>query len=178
MGEGVKTDRAKWGDSPMDAWREKSVQPFSRLRASSLCRRDIPITSAREAIGWWEARRIPFNLIVGIAGILSTVVVCVVGLGSYFLFDGDFGLPPPLFAVLGVLFYGIAANVFFTGGWLAELIVRKIWPAETDRFSTLSFSLGLIFSVVLTLAPAIVFGAAGIFGLVGHLLRVSHSHPL
>lgn len=160
-------------------WRETPFRPFSRLRASSLCRRDISINSAKDAIGWWETRRIPFNLIVGISGILSTVVVCVVGLGSYYLFDGDFGLPnPPLFAVLGVLFYGIAANVFFTGGWLAELIVRKIWPAEADRFSTLSFSLGLIFSIVLTLTPAIIFGTAGIFGLVGHLLRVSHSHPL
>lgn len=157
---------------------ERPFRPFSRLRASSLCCRDIPVNSATEAIGWWETRRIPFNLIVGIAGILSIVVVCVVGLGSYFLFDGDFAIPPPLFAAAEVLLYGIAANVFFTGGWLAELIVRKIWPMEADRFATLSFSLGLIFSVVLTLTPAIIIGAAGIFGLVGHLLRVSHSHPL
>jgi len=56
--------------------------------------------------------------------------------------------------------------------------VRKLWPTEADRFATLSFSLGLIFSVALTLTPAIVVGAAGIFGLIGHLLRVSHSHPL
>lgn len=74
--------------------------------------------------------------------------------------------------------YGIAANVFFIGGWLAELIVRKIWPLEADRFATLSFFLGLIFSVALTLTPAIVVSAAGIFGLVGHLLGVSHTHPL
>jgi len=160
------------------SWRERSFHPFSRLRASSLCRRDIPVNSAREAIGWWEMRRIPFNLIVGIAGILSITVVCFVGLGSHFLFDGDFAIPPPLLAAFGVLLYGIAANLFFTGGWLAELIVRKIWPVEADRFSTLSFSLGLIFSVVVTLTPAIVFAAAGIFGLIGHLLRVSHSHPL
>ena len=157
---------------------DKSFQPFLRLRASSLCRRDFPATTAREAIGWWETRRIPFNLIVGIAGILSAVVVCVVGLGSYFFFDGDFELPPPLFAAAEVLLYGISANVLFTGGWLAELIVRKLWPTEADRFATLSFSLGLIFSVALTLTPAIVVGAAGIFGLIGHLLRVSHSHPL
>jgi hypothetical protein len=159
-------------------WGERPFRPFSRLRASSLCRRDISVNSAREAIGWWEARRIPFNLIVGIAGILSIVVVCVVGLGSYFLFDGDFAIPPPLFAAFGVLLYGIAANVFFTCGWLAELIVREVWPVEADRFATLSFSLGLIFSVVLTLTPAIVFGAAGIFALVGHLFTVVHTHPL
>ncbi len=36
---------------------------FEWLRGSLLCRRDTPITSAWAAIGWWEARRIPFNLI-------------------------------------------------------------------------------------------------------------------
>jgi len=148
---------------------------FARLRASALCRRDIPISSAWEAIGWWETRRVPFNLIVGCAGILSCIVVSVVGLGSYILFDSEFGLPdPPLFALVGILLYGIAANVCFTGGWLAELIVRKFWPSEADQFSTLSLSLGLIFSVLLTLTPAIVIGAAGIFGLVGHLFGVVH----
>ena len=150
---------------------------LTRLRASNLCRRDYPITSAREAIGWWEARRIPFNLIVGSTGIISCIAVSIVGLGSYFLFDSDFGLPgSPGLALFGILIYGILANLCFTGGWLAELIVRKIWPNEADRFSTLSLSLGLIFSILLTLAPGIVIGAGGIFGLVGHLFGVAHTH--
>jgi hypothetical protein len=152
---------------------------FTRLRASSLCRRDDPVTSAREAIGWWEARRVPFNLIVGSAGLISCIVIGVVGLGTYFLFDGDFGLPgSPGFTLFGILLYGILANVCFTGGWLVELIVRKIWPNEADRFSTLSLTFGLIFSVILTLVPGIVIGVGGIFGLAGRLLRVRHTHGL
>jgi hypothetical protein len=152
---------------------------FRRLRTSVLCRRDLPVARAKDAIGWWETRRVPFNLIVGSAGIISCVIVSIVGLGSYFLFDGDFGLPgSPGFALLGIVFYGIIANLLFTGGWLAELIVRKIWPSEADRFATLSFSLGLIFSVLLTLAPGIVIGVGGIFGLIGHLLGVAHTHGL
>ena len=71
----------------------------SRLRASTLCQRDLPVSTAWQAIGWWEARRVAFNLVVGGAGILSGLVVGVVGIGSYFLFDSDFGVPdPPLFA--------------------------------------------------------------------------------
>jgi hypothetical protein len=152
---------------------------LARLRESALCRRENPVTTAREVIGWWEARRVPFNLIVGSAGILSCIVVSVVGLGSYFLFDSDFGLPgSPLFALFGIVFYGIATNVCFTGGWLAELIVRKVWPIEADRFSTLSLSLGLIFSVLVTLTPGIVIGMGGIFGLVGQLLRIAHTHGI
>jgi hypothetical protein len=148
---------------------------FARLRASDLCRRDIPITSAWDTIGWWETRRVPYNLIVGATGVVSCIVVAIVAAGSYFLFDSDFGMPnPPLFAVFAVLLYGIAANICFTGGWLAELIVRKVWPSQVDRFSTLSFSLGLIFSILLTLTPAIVVGATGGFALAGHLLRIAH----
>jgi hypothetical protein len=81
-------------------------------------------------------------------------------------------------ALFAILLYGIAANLFFTGGWLAELVVRKIWPREADRFATLSFSLGLVFSVLLTVTPGIVVGVGGIFGLVGHFLGVVHTHRL
>jgi hypothetical protein len=90
--------------------------------------------------GWWETRRIPFNLIVGIAGIFSCIGASVVVLASYFLGVGDFDLPdPPLFAIFGIIFYAIAANVCFTGGWVAELAIRKLWPHEADHFAALTF---------------------------------------
>lgn len=96
-------------------------------------------------------------------------------LGSYFLGNGDFHLPnPPLFALFGVILYAIAANVCFTGGWLTEIVVRKIWPREADRFATTSFSLGLIFSVLLTLTPGILLGVGGIFAFCGYLFGVAH----
>ena len=130
---------------------------FKRLRASSFCRRDVPISSSRDVIGWWEARRIPFNLIVGSTGILSCIVVGVVILGSFFLLGGDIDLPdPPIFALFGIIAYGILANVCFTGGWLVELAIRRFWPQEPDGFATLSFYLGLLFSVLLTLTPAMI----------------------
>jgi len=148
---------------------------FKRLTGSLLCRREVPIGRSKDVIGWWEARRIPFNLIVGIAGVLSCIVAGVVVLGSYFLGNGDFDLPdPPLFAVFGIILYAIAANVCFTGGWLTEIVVRKIWPREADRFAITSFSLGLIFSVLLTLTPGILLGIAGIFALLGHLFGIAH----
>jgi hypothetical protein len=149
---------------------EKWHRPLELLKASILCRRDSPVNSAREAIGWWEARRIPFNLIVGSAGIITCITVGVVALGAEVLFHSEFGLPdPPLFALFGIIIYGLLANVCYTGGWIAELVVRKVWPREADRFATLSLSLSVIFSVLLTLAPAIVVGAGGIFKLLRHL---------
>ena len=154
---------------------QKRLRTFAALRNSALCRRDSPVNSAREAIGWWEARRIPFNLIVGSTGILTCIIVGVVALGSELLFNSEFGFPDsPLFAVIGVIMYGILANVCFTGGWVTELIVRRVWPSQADRFATLTLSLGVIFSVLLTLAPAMVIGAAGIFKLLAHLIGTLH----
>jgi hypothetical protein len=125
-------------------------------------------------IDWWESRRIPFNLIVGAAGVLTCIIVSVVGVGSSILFDKDIAPDPPLFAIFGVVIYGIMANICYTGGWIAELVVRRIWPYEADRFATLSFSTGLAFSLLLTLAPGIVIGAGGIFGLLVYLVRIFH----
>ena len=153
----------------------KRRDAFDRLRYSILCRRDVPITTSKEVIGWWESRRIPYNLIVGTAGILTCVIVGVVGLGSSIFFGSDFGLPdPPLFAVFGILIYAIVANVCYTGGWVAEIAVRKLWPREADRFATLSFATGLAFSISLTLVPGILAGAGGIFGLLLHAYRALH----
>ena len=151
---------------------------FANLRSSILCGREVPITSAWHAVGWWESRRVPFNLVVGTAGVLSCIVAAIVGLGSDLLFNSDFGLPnPPTFALLGILIYGVMANICFTRGWLAELLIRKVWPQEADRFATLSFSLGLVFSVLLTLTPGIIIGAGGVLGLLAHIFGVVHSNP-
>ena len=76
----------------------------------------------------------------------------------------------PLFAVIGIVLYGIMANVCFTGGWITELFLRRFSPREADRFATTSFFCGVIFSVLLTLAPAVLVGAIGAFRLVHHLI--------
>ena len=142
-----------------------------RLRKSTLCDRPAPMPNVWQTIGWWEARRIPFNLIVGSVGVVSCAVIGVVGLGGHFLFNSEFALPdPPLFPVFAAAFYAFAANVCYTGGWLAELVIRAAWPTQADRYATLSLSFGLLFSVLVTLLPGIVVGVAGILGLLGHVI--------
>jgi ABC-type branched-subunit amino acid transport system permease subunit len=147
----------------------------SRIRESALCERDTSIATAWQALGWWEARRAAFNLIVGSAGIISFVVIGIVGLGSYFLFDSDLGGPESGLPILAIPVYAVMANICYTGGWVAESVIRKRWPEQADRFATLSLALGIAFSVLLTLSPAVIVGAAGLFGLIGHLLGVVHS---
>jgi hypothetical protein len=148
---------------------------FGSIRSSHLLRRDVPVTSIRNAIGWWESRRIPFNLIVGSAGILTCICCAVVLVAASILDPSEFDMGSPLVGPILILLYGALANICYTGGWVAELVIRKLWPHEADRFATSSWFLGVVFSALLTLAPAVVFLLAGLFGLGHHFLRPTHA---
>jgi hypothetical protein len=143
-----------------------------RLGTLPLFRRNVPITNAWDTIGWWETRRVPYNLIVGGAGILTCVAIAAFAAVGILFFDADFG--SPLSGLLGILIYGVMANICFTFGSVAELVVRKAWPQQVDRFATESFSLGLGVSVLLTLTPGILSIVVGIFFLLSRLLHIVH----
>ncbi len=102
---------------------------------------------------WWEKRRWLYNGLVGSAGIVAIVV-----LGLFSAVTGsDCGLPdPPLALVVFAVAYGVAANVFYTIGCLAELVARATALASNSRdLGVAAFTLGTAGSVVVTLAPAI-----------------------
>src|SRR5207245_11338882 len=61
---------------------------------------------------------------------------------------------PPLLVVLAVAAYLIVANIFYTGGWILELLVAKVWRVSTPVFGPIAFTLGTALSVVVTLVPA------------------------
>jgi hypothetical protein len=126
--------------------------------------RPIGPLSSRAVIFWWEARRVPYNGIVGIVGVVSSAVMVAVAFTCESRGGAPIGLPdPPAFALIGVLLYGILANICYTGGWITELVVAKLWSVETSRFGPIAFTLGAAFSVLLTLTPAgLVVAAAAI----------------
>jgi hypothetical protein len=101
-----------------------------------------------EVIGWWESRRLRYNLAVGSAGVVTLVAFNILA-----------ALPPsprPVFvletlAVAGV--YGIVANVCYTGGWIAELLLRRRVGEEFEAVGPALFRYGFAFSIGLTLFP-------------------------
>ncbi len=89
-------------------------------------------------------------------------MTCLIMLTTALIGELAFGIPlgmpdPPIFAILVIIMYGIMANVCYTGGWIVELLVRKAWPSESESFATLAFPLGLLFAVLLTIVPGILF---------------------
>jgi hypothetical protein len=114
----------------------------------SLTRTSLPW----DAIVWWEIRRIPFNLAVGVAGLITLATILEIGVRLASPGE-DFIEPAVLWA--GAILYGLVANALYTLGWITEVI----WTAgDTSRSKPLRnrvFLAGLAGSVCLTLLPGI-----------------------
>jgi hypothetical protein len=105
-------------------------------------------------VKWWELRPPIYNVIVGACGILTTTIVLLIAGVASDIYHEPLGLPdPPIFFIFGIIAYGIAANVCYAGGWVTELLVKWIWRERSGAFGEISFFLGILLSVLLTLAP-------------------------
>jgi hypothetical protein len=120
-------------------------------------KREFPLTGPWEVIRWWESRRLFFNFVVGCTGILTCIlcIACAV-LAESFVGEAIGMTDGPLLGVFFILFYGILANVFYTGGWVAELTYRTSTIAErSGELALKAFRIGMGFSILLTLCPAV-----------------------
>jgi hypothetical protein len=151
--------------------RSALVGRIRQLSESQFFYRNPSDSGSWRTIAWWEIRRIPYNLVVGATGIASGAICLITGaLCEYFVGDA-IGIPnPPIVALFAVVAYGVMANVCYTGGWVAELVVQKIWPGKGDDFGRISFFLGLVFSILLTLVPGILIAIIGALRLLEHFL--------
>lgn len=118
--------------------------------------RDSPASSKVEVIRWWESRRPFFNLIVGVTGIFTCIMLLTCAFISEPIVGKAIGLPDgPLLGLFGIVFYGILANIFYTCGSVSELFLRSIQSTENAaKLSLRAFRAGITFSVFLTLSPA------------------------
>lgn len=111
-------------------------------------------TPARRSVGsilaWWERRRIPYNLIVGSAGVVSVAVASLFAalppLGFDFFMGG--GLP-------AILVVGVLANLCYLLGPATEILMEKMWGREVLPTGPALYRMGLTFSVGLVMLPAL-----------------------
>lgn len=146
------------------------VNGARRVTSLRFFSRREPLRSAWQVIGWWEARRVPYNLIVGATGIATGAILLVTGLVAETYLGESIGIPdPPIFAIFAVVFYAIMANVCFTGGWVVELLVIRVWGEQAQSFGPISFTLGVLFSTALTFAPAVLVVGVVLIRMVLHM---------
>ena len=138
-------------------------RPIGWLISFSLFRRARAPLSGWNIIAWWEWRRIPYNLFVGTAGFASGCLILISAVATESITGEAVGLPdPPIFAILGVVAYAVLANVCYTGGWVVELLSRRILGDRAEAFGEIAFTLGTIASILLTLVPGLLIVLVGI----------------
>ncbi len=107
-------------------------------------------------VRWWEARRLTYNLLVGLTGILS--VILTVFVGSMAVKPGD-DFEEPMGLLFFSIVFAVTANVCYTSGWIVDLVRYRGEPSRK------LFRVGLIFSIVLALLPALWAVCAWLFTL-------------
>jgi hypothetical protein len=112
-----------------------------------------PAVAWWRVILWWEARRIPYNLLVGLYGALCLVIFFWSITTSGHLKPGEDAVEPrALFAAP----FGV--NVCYTLGWLVEVPARALSPSLSPRLSPLLLKLGISLSIFLISIPAVFWG--------------------
>jgi hypothetical protein len=102
-----------------------------------------------EIIAWWELRRLPYNLVVGLAGMLGLLLFIWLGKVPPAL------VPEPTVEPLPVILFGAGANFFYTAGWVTELSARGLWPDRAAKLGPQLLFTGSLLSVMLALFPAL-----------------------
>jgi hypothetical protein len=118
--------------------------------------RQLTPVGEMDVILWWESRRFFYNCVVGVAGVTTCAHLIICAFMADSMVGEPIGLPDgPLLGVFGIVVYAFLANIFYTGGWISELLLRSGMTAEkASAFGRRAFSIGVNFSILLTLCPA------------------------
>jgi hypothetical protein len=145
--------------------------PYSEARSRNLLKRSwrwyfsLPHGTSDDAlsiVGWWETRRIPFNLLVGAAGIASIAAWLCIGslplMSDLANSEDAVGVEP-----LSVMAAPFLFNFGYTAGWMCEIPlkqfgVRRVGPILLKLGTGLSLAMvsvvGVYWSVALLVEVA------------------------
>jgi hypothetical protein len=87
-------------------------------------------------IAWWEGRRIYFNAILLAAITLAAIVSAAADGGGITLF------------VVSIIFLLFPANIWYTGGWIADLLIKKALRLNVTGFGPWALGAGIVFSLL------------------------------
>ena len=97
-----------------------------------------------DIVRWWEARRLHFNVYVGVVGVITWFLVMIAG--SAAVKPGE-DFEEPLAMIFGPVIYAIIANACYTLGWIADTV------SSQNRPRVGLYKAGVVFSIVLTALP-------------------------
>jgi hypothetical protein len=110
-----------------------------------------------DIVRWWEARRLHFNVYVGLVGVITWFLVLIAG--SAAVKPGE-DFEEPLGMLFGPVIYAFISNACYTLGWIVDTVSSQSRP----RIAV--YKAGVIFSVVLTALPGLWAVAAWLMTLI------------
>ena len=101
--------------------------------------------SNKEIIRWWERKRIFYNIVMLAAG--SITIILALLLHEIIFTDLINALPP-------VLIFALSVNLFYTLGWVVEIVCCKFIPQKevVQKAGPVLFIAGISLSVLFTFA--------------------------
>ena len=122
--------------------------------------------SAGAILAWWEARRLPYNLIVGGSGLVSLGTMALIA-----------SLPPGAHSLRDffevwrpVVVFGAMANLCYLFGPTIEIALHVLWGRTLLPPGPALFRMGLTFSVGLTLLPTLLLTLEWVVRVLGFII--------
>jgi hypothetical protein len=78
-----------------------------------------------DIVRWWEARRLHFNVYVGVVGVITCFLVMIAG--SAAVKPGE-DFEEPFAMIFGPVMYVFIANACYTLGWIADTLSSRNRP--------------------------------------------------
>jgi hypothetical protein len=123
------------------------MKPVKRLRAWIF---SVPEgeRSTADIIRWWELRRIPYNLFVGIIGLGSLLLF-------YFFISSTNTLKPGEDAIEPMAWFAapVIMNLCYSAGWVVEVYLGKAQAKGDRELGPRLLKAGLKFSLVVVALP-------------------------
>jgi hypothetical protein len=105
----------------------------------------VPETTAA-IIKWWESRRLYYNAIIFAEILFILVLFTCLGLRRRAKFN-PIKMPAGGLSI-AMLCLQLPANIWYTGGWIAEVFLRHLWPGMSPGFGPWALRLGIGFSIL------------------------------
>ncbi|GEP52785.1 hypothetical protein FNO01nite_34570 [Flavobacterium noncentrifugens] len=102
-----------------------------------------------QIIFWWELRRILYNFIVILYGIICLMIISVIV---------NVPTGEDLIEPLIILGFGILCNIGYTLGWLTEIFIKK-----NNFYGPKMFKVGLYFTLFLITIPLAIHSVSWVF---------------
>lgn len=132
-------------------------QPFRRFVTVP----EGPRTTA-SVILWWELRRVPYNIVVGILGVISFVAYFFFISNADVLTPGEDAIEP-----IALLAAPFLVNIAYTAGWVVELVYRSHTGRKDTEIGPNLWLAGMAFSILAVFFPSAFWGIRWVVHVLG-----------